>query len=65
MSLIQKATERQNNAADVSKSVWVSASAGTGKTYVLTKRIVQLLLNDHTLSPSEIFSGNVYPRRRP
>ncbi len=54
--LIQKATLRQNNAADGQQSVWVSASAGTGKTYVLTKRILGLLLKDETLKPREILA---------
>lgn len=55
-TLIQKATARQNNAADVKHSVWLSASAGTGKTRVLTTRIVRLLLSDFTLKPSEILA---------
>lgn len=55
-TLIQKATARQNNAADVNHSVWLSASAGTGKTRVLTTRIVRLLLSDLTLNPSEILA---------
>tara|TARA_R110000868_G_scaffold218576_2_gene469109 strand:+ start:40370 stop:43768 length:3399 start_codon:yes stop_codon:yes gene_type:complete len=54
--VIAEATRRQNNAAHVSQSVWVSASAGTGKTYVLTKRILQLLLEDKLLQPSGILA---------
>lgn len=54
--IIAEATRRQNNAAHVSQSVWVSASAGTGKTYVLTKRILQLLLEDKLLQPSSILA---------
>ncbi|MFT7144706.1 MAG: ATP-dependent helicase/nuclease subunit A, partial [bacterium] len=54
--IIAEATRRQNNAAHVSQSVWVSASAGTGKTYVLTKRILQLLLADRKLQPSGILA---------
>jgi len=34
----------QRRAADPSRSVWVSASAGTGKTKVLTDRVLALLL---------------------
>ncbi|MDP6172997.1 MAG: UvrD-helicase domain-containing protein, partial [Rhodospirillales bacterium] len=34
----------QRLAADPSASVWVSASAGTGKTKVLTERVLGLLL---------------------
>ncbi len=36
--------ERQTIAADPAASVWVSASAGTGKTHVLTNRVLRLLL---------------------
>ena len=35
---------RQADAADVAASVWVAASAGTGKTKVLTDRVLALLL---------------------
>lgn len=35
---------RQADAADPTVSAWVSANAGTGKTYVLTQRILRLLL---------------------
>ena len=38
-------TEAQQSAADPSASVWVSASAGTGKTKVLTDRVLRLLLS--------------------
>jgi ATP-dependent helicase/nuclease subunit A len=37
-------TEEQQKAANPTKSVWVSASAGTGKTTVLTDRVLSLLL---------------------
>ncbi|MDA0230530.1 MAG: double-strand break repair helicase AddA [Proteobacteria bacterium] len=37
-------TEAQQSAADPAASVWVSASAGTGKTKVLTDRVLRLLL---------------------
>ena len=43
-SLPPGATERQRLAADPALSVWVSASAGTGKTAVLTRRVLRLLL---------------------
>ncbi len=39
------ATRRQQDAAHPDRSVWVSASAGTGKTTVLTNRVLALLLN--------------------
>lgn len=38
------ATTRQRQAADPQRSVWVGASAGTGKTKVLTDRVVRLML---------------------
>ena len=34
----------QRNAADPANSAWVSANAGTGKTYVLVLRVLRLLL---------------------
>ncbi|MBR1648076.1 MAG: double-strand break repair helicase AddA [Alphaproteobacteria bacterium] len=39
------ATYQQRLAADPKKSVWVSASAGTGKTKVLSDRVLRLLLS--------------------
>ncbi|MBV8654359.1 MAG: UvrD-helicase domain-containing protein, partial [Alphaproteobacteria bacterium] len=38
------AAERQRDAADGRVSVWVAASAGTGKTKVLTDRVLNLML---------------------
>lgn len=43
---------QQNRASDPMSSVWVAASAGTGKTKVLTDRVLRLLLNGVT--PSRI-----------
>ncbi|WP_292055271.1 double-strand break repair helicase AddA [Martelella sp.] len=37
-------TGRQRLASDPARSVWVSANAGSGKTHVLTQRVVRLLL---------------------
>ena len=37
-------TVEQMRASDPQSSVWVSASAGTGKTYVLTSRVLRLML---------------------
>lgn len=37
-------TVEQDRAADPSNSAWVAASAGTGKTYVLTNRVLRLML---------------------
>ena len=45
-------TNRQIMASDPGSSVWVSASAGTGKTRVLTDRVLRLLLDG--ASPSRI-----------
>ena len=41
----KRATEAQHRAADPGRSVWVSANAGTGKTRVLTNRILRLLVD--------------------
>ena len=40
----RRMTEPQRRAADPAASVWVEASAGTGKTQVLTARVLRLLL---------------------
>src|SRR3546814_1169803 len=42
---IELADERQRSAADPAASVWVAASAGSGKTKVLTDRLLNLLLD--------------------
>ena len=42
--LSRTATKNQRDAANPQKSVWVGASAGTGKTKVLTDRVLRLLL---------------------
>ena len=46
------ATSRQREASDPAKSVWVEASAGTGKTKVLSDRVLRILLNG--AAPSRI-----------
>ena len=43
----------QRDAVDPKDSVWLSASAGTGKTQVLSARVLRLLLEDGT-EPSDI-----------
>lgn len=43
-ALLKKAESRQNQASSPQTSVWVAASAGTGKTKVLTDRLLKLLL---------------------
>jgi len=42
----------QRNASDPGRSVWVTANAGSGKTYVLTARVLRLLLSG--AQPDEI-----------
>ena len=44
-AVIAQASAIQRRAADAEASVWVDASAGTGKTTVLTNRVLSLLLN--------------------
>jgi len=50
--ILQRAEEAQRLAADPTASVWVGASAGTGKTKVLTDRVLNLLLTG--LKPERI-----------
>jgi len=45
--------DNQLKAADPEQSVWLSASAGTGKTQVLSARVLRLLLEEH-VKPSQI-----------
>ncbi len=47
-----EASARQRPAADPAASVWVGASAGTGKTKVLTDRVLSLML--HGSAPARI-----------
>ncbi len=42
---MSRISPEQRKAADPGQSVWVSANAGSGKTTVLTSRVVRLLLN--------------------
>jgi ATP-dependent helicase/nuclease subunit A len=44
--------QKQHKAADPRASAWVSAHAGSGKTYVLTQRVLRLLLEG--VRPSQI-----------
>ena len=46
------ASEKQRRAANPDKSVWVEASAGTGKTKVLSDRVLRLLLKG--VNPAKI-----------
>lgn len=45
--------DTQRQAVDPRDSVWLSASAGTGKTEVLAARVLRLLLEEHT-QPADI-----------
>ncbi len=44
--------ERQVKASDPRSSIWVAANAGSGKTHVLTQRVIRLLLGG--VAPSKI-----------
>ncbi|MEL6423510.1 MAG: double-strand break repair helicase AddA [Pseudomonadota bacterium] len=44
-ALVARTTANQGRAAAPDASAWVSANAGTGKTYVLTQRVLRLLLD--------------------
>jgi ATP-dependent helicase/nuclease subunit A len=51
---LDDASAQQRLAADPQASVWVSASAGTGKTKVLTDRVLGLLVTAPELEPQKI-----------
>ncbi|MCP5405146.1 MAG: UvrD-helicase domain-containing protein [Pseudomonadaceae bacterium] len=51
---LQQANAMQQVAAHPRRHVWVSANAGTGKTEVLTRRMLALLLTDPDLQPAQI-----------
>ena len=53
-TVIRTATEGQRRAADPQVTAWVAASAGTGKTLVLTNRLLALLLEG--VLPSQILA---------
>jgi ATP-dependent helicase/nuclease subunit A len=44
LSALQNLTDLQNRASDPNNSAWVFASAGSGKTKILTDRVLRLLL---------------------
>ncbi|MEN3953328.1 double-strand break repair helicase AddA [Iodidimonas sp. SYSU 1G8] len=46
MSTLLREPSKQDLAANPGTSAWVGASAGTGKTYMLTNRVLRLLLAD-------------------
>ena len=43
-AITEKTNKLQARAADPATCAWVSANAGTGKTHVLTRRVLRLLL---------------------
>ncbi len=54
--ILQQAATAQAQALETGASVWISANAGTGKTEVLTRRMLALLLADPTLEPRQILA---------
>ena len=58
MEALRQTIRRQTEAADPEASVWVSANAGTGKTHVLTQRVIRLLL---TATPPDKTSCSHFP----
>lgn len=48
MNNLEKTTNLQNQASNPANSVWVFASAGSGKTKILVDRVLRLLLNKTT-----------------
>lgn len=51
-TLLDMTSHRQGLASDPNASAWVSANAGSGKTYVLSRRVIRLLLQG--ANPSKI-----------
>ena len=45
-NLVETLNKNRKLALDINKSIWVSASAGSGKTTILVDRLICLLLND-------------------
>ncbi|RZK99006.1 MAG: hypothetical protein EOP36_20515, partial [Rubrivivax sp.] len=54
--LLKQASSLQGLALAPEQSVWISANAGTGKTEVLTRRMLALLLSDPTLEPRQVLA---------
>ena len=52
MQQIQELTKKQQSASNPKNSCWVFASAGSGKTTILTNRVLRLLLDD--IDPGKI-----------
>lgn len=53
---LEAAAAAQRQALHPARSVWVSASAGSGKTEMLTRRLLALLLADPRLMPRQILA---------
>ena len=52
LTALQDLTNLQSKASDPSNSAWVFASAGSGKTKILSDRVLRLLLDQ--VSPNKI-----------
>ncbi|MFQ6777968.1 MAG: UvrD-helicase domain-containing protein [Alphaproteobacteria bacterium] len=50
----KKFSPEQNEAANPSKNIWVQANAGTGKTSVLTQRLLRILFRSNDITNSGI-----------
>lgn len=67
-----KALEAQAQSSDPNNSVWVSANAGSGKTHVLTERVIRILLNNtapsrilcltYTKAAAAVMQGRIFNR---
>ncbi len=62
MSRIAEAAATQRRALEPAESVWVAASAGTGKTKVLTDRLLSADARRHRSGPHPV--PDLHPRRR-
>ena len=61
LSIPPEAADAQHRSSDPGASVWVSANAGAGKTYVLAQRVVRLQPGPGlvALEPSSHFDGQL------
>lgn len=56
MTALRQAANVQHLALAPTQHVWISANAGTGKTEVLVRRLIRLLIQDPTLLPSDVLA---------